>query len=219
MLVPTVIEKSNWGERAYDIYSRLLKDRIVFLGGPIDEAMANTIVAQMLFLESQDPEKDVVLYINSPGGMVYPGLAIYDTMQYIKPDVATVCFGMAASMAAVLLTAGAPGKRFILPNAQVLLHQVMGGAEGQATDVAITARQIVKTKDKLNKILSKHTHQPLNRVEKDTDRDFYMSADEAKVYGTVDKIIRSKDRLIGSSTKRQSNIKKKSLQARASAVH
>ena len=219
MLVPTVIEKSNWGERAYDIYSRLLKDRIIFLGGQIDEATANTIVAQMLFLESQDPKKDVILYINSPGGMVYPGLAIYDTMQYIKPDVATVCFGMAASMAAVLLAAGTIGKRFILPNAQVLLHQVMGGAEGQASDVAITARQIVKTKDKLNQILSKHTHQLLNRVEKDTDRDFYMSSDEAKVYGVVDKVIKSKDRLAGNSVKERSNSKRKSLRARALAVH
>ena len=219
MLVPTVIEKSNWGERAYDIYSRLLKDRIIFLGGQIDEAMANTIVAQMLFLESQDPKKDVVLYINSPGGMVYPGLAIYDTMQYIKPDVATVCFGMAASMAAVLLAAGTTGKRFILPNAQVLLHQVMGGAEGQASDVAITARQIVKTKDKLNQILSKHTHQPLDRVEKDTDRDFYMSSDEAKTYGIVDKVIKSKNGLTEDSTKERGSSKKKTLRARALTVH
>ena len=220
MLIPTVIEKSSWGERVYDIYSRLLKDRIIFLGGPIDEAVANTIVAQMLFLESQDPKKDVILYINSPGGMVYPGLAIYDTMQYIKPDVATVCFGMAASMAAVLLAAGAPGKRFILPNAQVLLHQVMGGAEGQATDVAITARQIVKSKDKLNRILSKHTGQLLEKVEEDTDRDFYMSAEEAKSYGVVDKMIKSRDGAVKNSLVGRKNTRgKASSQKNVLMVH
>lgn len=188
-LVPTVIEKSNFGERAYDIYSRLLKDRIIFLGSPIDDGVANTIIAQLLFLESEDKTKDVKLYINSPGGSVSAGLAVYDTMQYIKPDVSTICVGLAASMAATLLAAGAPGKRFTLPNAEILVHQVMGGAEGQAVDVKIRATQILRIKDRLNRILAKHTGQTFEKIEKDSDRDFYMTSDEAKKYGIVDKII------------------------------
>ncbi len=191
-LIPTVIEKSQFGERAYDIYSRLLKERIIFLGTPITDAVANTVIAQLLFLEGQDPKKDITLYLNTPGGVVYSGLAIYDTMQYVKPDISTICVGVAASMGAVLLTAGAKGKRFMLPNSQVLLHQVMGGAEGQAVDVDIAARQIIKLKDKLNQILAKHTGLEIKKIEKDTDRDFYMSAGEAKEYGLVDKIIKSK---------------------------
>ena len=189
-LIPTVIEKSTYGERAYDIYSRLLKDRIIFLGGPISDPVANAVIAQLLFLESQDPKKDIRLYINSPGGVVTSGLAIYDTMQYVKPDVSTICIGMAASMGAVLLASGAKGKRFILPNSEVLIHQVMGGAEGQAIDVDIAARQIIKVKDRLNQILSKHTGQDFKKLEKDTDRNFFMSAEEAKAYGVVDKIIK-----------------------------
>ncbi|KKP97562.1 MAG: ATP-dependent Clp protease proteolytic subunit, partial [Parcubacteria group bacterium GW2011_GWD2_38_12] len=191
-LIPTVIEKSPQGERAYDIYSRLLKDRIIFLGGQISDNMANVIIAQLLFLENQDSEKDIKLYINSPGGSVTAGLAIYDTMQYVKCDVSTICVGLAASMGAVLLTAGAKGKRFSLPNSEVLIHQVMGGVEGQATDIEISARHILKMKDKLSSILSKHTGQPIVKVEKDTDRDFYMSPDEALKYGIVDKIIGAK---------------------------
>lgn len=190
-LIPTVIEKSQFGERAYDIYSRLLKERIIFLGSQINDAVANTVIAQLLFLQSQDPKKDIQLYINTPGGVVYSGLAIYDTIQHVKPDVATICVGVAASMGAVLLGAGAKGKRFMLPNSQVLLHQVMGGAEGQAVDVDIAARQIIKIKDKLNQILAKHTGQDLKKIEKDTDRDFYMSAQESKDYGLIDKIIKS----------------------------
>ncbi len=189
-LIPTVIEKSPYGERAYDIYSRLLKERIIFLGGAINDAVANAVIAQLLFLDSQDPKKDIRLYINSPGGVVTAGLAIYDTMQYVKADVSTICIGMAASMGAVLLASGAPGKRFILPNSEVLLHQVMGGAEGQAVDIDIAARQILKVKDRLNQILAKHTLQDIKRLEKDTDRDFFMSAQEAKDYGVVDKILR-----------------------------
>lgn len=191
-LIPTVIEKSQFGERAYDIYSRLLKERIIFLGSPITDAVANTIIAQLLFLESQDPKKDITMYVNTPGGVVYSGLAIYDTMQYVKPDISMICVGVAASMGAVLLTAGTKGKRYMLPNSQVLLHQVMGGAEGQAVDVDIAARQIIKIKDKLNQILAKHTGQNIKKIEKDTDRDFYMSAEESKEYGLVDKIIKSK---------------------------
>jgi len=191
-LIPTVIEKSQFGERAYDIYSRLLKERIIFLGSPITDAVANTIIAQLLFLESQDPKKDIVMYVNTPGGVVYSGLAIYDTMQYVKPDISMICVGVAASMGAVLLTAGTKGKRYMLPNSQVLLHQVMGGAEGQAVDVDIAARQIIKIKDKLNQILAKHTGQNIKKIEKDTDRDFYMSAEESKEYGLIDKIIKSK---------------------------
>ena len=188
--VPTVIEKSPYGERAYDIYSRLLKDRIIFLGGPINDAVANSVIAQLLFLEHEDQKKDIKLYINSPGGAVTAGLAIYDTMQHIKPDVSTICVGIAASMGAVLLAAGKKGKRFSLPNSEILLHQVMGEAGGQAVEIEITARQILKIKDKLNQILVKHTGQSLSRIEKDTDRDFYLDAQEAKEYGVVDEIIK-----------------------------
>ncbi len=190
ILVPTVIEKTTYGERAYDIYSRLLKDRIIFLGDVIEEHLANIVVAQLLFLESQDKTKDIKLYINSPGGSVTAGLAIYDTMRHIKPDVSTVCVGMAASMAAVLLAAGATGKRFALPNAEVMIHQIMGGAEGQATDIKIRAERILKLKDSLNRILAEHTGQAFDKVEKDTDRDYFMSADEAVKYGLIDKVIR-----------------------------
>jgi len=189
-LIPTVIEKSTYGERAYDIYSRLLKERIIFLGSPIDDGVANTVIAQMLFLESEDPKKEIKLYINSPGGSVTAGLAIYDTLQYIKPDVSTICIGIAASMAAVLLAAGTKGKRLALPNSEVMLHQVMGGAEGQATDIKIRAEHILKIKDKLNEILAKHTTQPISKIEKDTDRDFFLSADEALKYNLIDKIIK-----------------------------
>ncbi len=188
-LIPTVIEKTHFGERAYDIYSRLLKDRIIFLGSGIDDGVANTVIAQLLFLESQDKEKEIKLYINSPGGSVTAGLAIYDTMLYIKPDVATICIGMAASMGAVLLAAGAKGKRFVLPNSEVMIHQVMGGAEGQAVDIKIRAERILRIKDQLNRILAKHTNQPFERVEKDTDRDYFMGPEEAVKYGLVDKII------------------------------
>jgi len=190
ILIPTVIEKSTYGERAYDIYSRLLKDRIIFLGDVIEEHLANIIVAQLLFLESQDKTKDIKLYINSPGGSVTAGLAIYDTMRLIKPDVQTYCVGMAASMAAVLLSAGAKGKRFCLPNSEVMIHQIMGGAEGQATDIKIRAEHILKLKDRLNRILAEATDQPFEKVEKDTDRDYFMSAEEAVKYGLVDKIIK-----------------------------
>jgi len=189
-LIPTVIEKSSYGERAYDIYSRLLKERIVFLGGPIDDNVSNTIIAQLLFLEKQDPKTDVMLYINSPGGVVTSALAIYDTMNYIKCDVSTVCVGMAASAASLLLSSGAKGKRLILPNAEVLIHQVMGGAEGQASDIDISARHILKMKERLNKILAHNTDQPIEKIEKDSDRDFYMTAEEAKKYGIVDKILK-----------------------------
>jgi len=188
-LIPTVIEKSTYGERVYDIYSRLLKDRIIFIGDVINDAVANTVIAQLLFLESEDKNKDIRLYINTPGGSVTAGLAVYDTMQYVKPDVATICVGTAASMGAVLLAAGAKKKRFALPNAEVMLHQVMGGAEGPATDVKIRAEHILKVKDRINQILAKHTGQSLARIEKDTDRDFFMTAEEAKLYGIIDKII------------------------------
>lgn len=188
-LIPTVIEKSNFGERAYDIYSRLLKERIIFLGDTIDDNVANTVIAQLLFLESEDKEKDIKLYINSPGGSVTAGLAIYDTIRYIKPNVATICIGLAASMAAILLSAGAKGKRYALPNAEILIHQVMGGAEGQATDIKIRAERILKIRDRLNQILATHTKQLIKKIEKDTDRDYYMSADEAVAYGLIDKII------------------------------
>lgn len=191
-LIPTVIEKTKYGERAYDIYSRLLKERIVFLVGPIVDASANSVIAQMLFLASQDPKKDIQLYINTPGGSVTAGLAIYDTMQYIKCPAATICFGLAGSMGAVLLAAGEKGKRFALPNTEVLLHQVAGGATGPAAEIEITAKQIIKIKNKLNQILAKHTGQPLEKVEKDTDRDFYLSAEEAKDYGIVDQVIKTK---------------------------
>ncbi len=179
-LIPTVIEKSQHGERAYDIYSRLLKERIIFLGVPINDAVANTVIAQLLFLEYEDAKKDIKLYLNTPGGSVTAGMAIYDVMQYVKPDVSTVCVGMAASMGAVLLAAGEKGKRFALPNSEILLHQVMGGVEGQATEVEIHARQIIKIKDKINQILVKHTGQPISKIEKDTDRDFFLTAQEAK---------------------------------------
>jgi len=189
-LIPTVIEKSQFGERAYDIYSRLLKDRIIFLGGPITDQVANAIIAQFLFLEHEDPKKDIKFYINTPGGSVTAGMAIYDTMQYVKPDVATMCIGIAASMGAFLLSAGKKGKRFALPNSEILLHQVMGGVEGQAVEVEIAAKQIVKTKEKLNQLLAKHTGQPLSKIERDTDRDFWLSAQEAKEYGIIDEIIK-----------------------------
>ncbi len=189
-LIPTVIEKSTYGERAYDIYSRLLKERIVFLGDVINDVVANTIIAQMLFLESQDAKKDIKLYINTPGGSVTAGMAIYDTMQYVKCDVTTICVGMAGSMGAVLLAAGAKGKRLALPNAEIMLHQVMGGAEGQAIDIKIRAEHILKVKERINKILSYHTGQPLDKIDKDTDRDYFMSAEEAKKYGVIDKIIK-----------------------------
>ncbi len=192
-LIPTVIEKVQGGERAYDIYSRLLKERIIFLGGPINDAVANSVIAQLLFLEHEDAKKDIKLYINSPGGIVSAGLAIYDTMQHVKPDVSTICIGTAASAAALLLTAGKKGKRFSLPNADILLHQVMGGAEGQAVDVEIAARQILKIKERINQILVKHTGQPMSKIERDTDRDFWLSASEAKQYGVIDEIIKGKN--------------------------
>ena len=193
-LIPTVIEKTSLGERAYDIYSRLLKERIVFLSGAINDDIANIVIAQLLFLESEDPKKDIRLYIHSPGGSVSAGLAIYDTMNHIKPDVVTICVGMAASMSAVLLSSGAKGKRFVLPNAEVMIHQVMGGAEGQASDIAISAKHILRTKENLNKILSKNTGKSVDQVEKDSDRDNYMTADEAKKYGLVDEVMKSKNR-------------------------
>ncbi len=189
-LIPTVIEKSTFGERAYDIYSRLLKERIIFLGAPIDDAVANTVIAQLLFLDSEDAKKDIKLYINTPGGLVTAGMAIYDTMQYVKSDITTICIGMAASMGAVLLAAGAKGKRIVLPNSEILLHQVRGGAEGQSTDIKIRAEHILKVRDRLNQILAKHTGQPLKKIEKDTDRDYFMTPEEAKAYGIVDKIIK-----------------------------
>jgi ATP-dependent Clp protease protease subunit len=187
-----VVEKTQYGERAYDIYSRLLKERIIFLGGPINDQVANSIIAQLLFLASKDQEKEIQFYINSPGGLVTAGLAIYDTMQYIKCPVSTVCVGMAGSMAATLLAAGTKGKRYALPNSEILLHQVMGGVTGEAVEIEITAKQIVKIKDKINRILAKHTGQPLDKIEKDTDRDFYLSAEEAKEYGIIDEVIKPK---------------------------
>lgn len=192
ILIPTVIEKSSLGERAYDIYSRLLRDRIIFLSGVIDDHTANIVIAQLLFLENEDPKKDIKLYINSPGGSVSAAMAMYDTMNHIKPDVSTICVGMAASSAAFILSSGATGKRFALPNAEVMIHQVMGGAEGQASDIEIAARHILRTKEKLNKILSKNTGKPLAQVEKDSDRDYFMSAEEAKKYGLIDEIVKDK---------------------------
>lgn len=189
ILIPTVIEKTSMGERAYDIYSRLLKDRIIFLGSAIDDTVANAVIAQMLFLENENPKKDILMYIQSPGGHVTAGLAIYDTMQYIKPDVATVCIGMAASMGAILLTGGAKGKRFALPNAEIMIHQPLGGIEGQASDIAIHAEHIMQMKGRLNKIISKHTGKPIKQVEHDTDRDNFLSAEEALKYGLIDKIV------------------------------
>lgn len=193
MLIPTVIEKSQFGERAYDIYSRLLKDRIIFLGGAIDDNLANIVIAQLLFLESEDPKKPIFMYINSPGGHVTSALAMLDTMNHIKPEVHTVCVGIAASAAAVILSAGAKGSRFVLPHAEVMIHQPWGGAEGQATDIAITAKHILKTRETLNKILAKNTGQPLEKIEKDVERDFYMSAEEAKKYGIVDDVMKPKN--------------------------
>lgn len=188
-LIPTVIEKSQNGERAYDIYSRLLKENIIFLGGPIDDDVANIIIAQLLFLQSEDPKKDIRLYINSPGGHVSAGLAIIDTMNHIKNDVSTVCVGMAASMGAVILASGAKGKRYSLPNSEIMIHQPLGGAQGQATDIQITAKQILKLKEKLNKMMAERTGKKFTEIEKDADRDYYMSADEAKKYGIVDKVL------------------------------
>ncbi len=189
MLVPMVVEKTSFGERAYDIYSRLLKERIVFLGGPIDGDVANLVVAQLLFLASEDPKKDISFYVNSPGGHVSAGLAILDTMNHIQPAVSTVCVGMAASMGAVLLSAGEKGKRFALPNAEIMIHQPSGGAEGMAADIEITAKQILKIRERLNKLLAKNTGQSLKKIEEDVDRDFFMTADEAKSYGIVDKVL------------------------------
>jgi ATP-dependent Clp protease, protease subunit len=191
-LIPTVVEKTQSGERSYDIYSRLLKERIIFLGTPVDDGVANSIIAQMLFLASQSAQKDIRLYINSPGGSVTAGMAIYDTMQYVKCDVSTVCVGMAGSMSAVLLASGAPKKRFALPNSEILLHQVMGGARGQASEIEITAKQILKIKERLNKILASHTKQPLSKIQTDTDRDFYLTSEEAKKYGVIDEVITEK---------------------------
>lgn len=192
MLIPTVIEKSPFGERAYDIYSRLLKDRIIFLGGAIDDHVANIIIAQLLFLESENQKKDITLYINSPGGQVSSTMAILDTMNYVKSDVSTICVGLAASGGAIILSAGKKGKRFALPNAEMMIHQPIGGTEGQATDIAITAKQILKLKEKLNKLLAKNTGKPLSQIEKDSDRDYYMSAEEAVRYGLIDEIIKTK---------------------------
>jgi ATP-dependent Clp protease protease subunit len=188
-LIPMVVEKTSSGERAYDIYSRLLKDRIIFIGSPIDDDVANAVIAQLLFLESQNAKEDIKMYINSPGGVVTAAMAIYDTMQYVKPEVQTICLGMAASAAALLLAAGKKGKRMILPNGEVMIHQVLGGTQGQATDIDIHARHILKTRDRLNQILVKHTGQKLAKIEKDTERDYFMSAEEAKKYGIVDKVI------------------------------
>lgn len=189
MLVPMVIEQTNRGERAYDIYSRLLKDRIIFLGTPVDDNISNLIIAQLLFLEAEDPEKDINLYVNSPGGLVTAGLAIYDTIQYIKSPVSTICIGQAASMGALLLSAGAKGKRYALPNARVMIHQPMGGFQGQATDIDIHAREILKMRERLNEILAKHTGQPIEKIRTDTERDYFMSGEEAKTYGLIDEVI------------------------------
>jgi len=187
-LVPIVVEQTNRGERAYDIYSRLLKDRIIFIGGPIDDHMANLVIAQLLFLEAEDPEKDIHLYINSPGGMVTAGMAIYDTMQYVKPPVSTICLGQAASMASLLLAAGTKGKRYSLPYARIMIHQPLGGVQGQATDIDIHAKEILRMKEILNELLAKHTGQPVDRIAKDTERDFFMSAQQAKEYGIIDEV-------------------------------
>ena len=192
-LIPMVIEQSSRGERAYDIYSRLLKDRIIFLGTPINDEIANLLIAQLLFLESEDPDKDINFYINSPGGLVTAGLAVYDTMQYIKPDIATVCVGQAASMGALLLTAGTKGKRYSLPNSRILIHQPMGGFQGQASDIAIQAKEILRMKETLNKILAHHTGKDLEQIQTDTDRDFFMAGNEAKEYGIIDHVIINRD--------------------------
>lgn len=191
VLVPMVVEQTNRGERAYDIYSRLLKDRIVFIGTPIEDHMANLVIAQLLFLQAEDPDKDIQLYINSPGGSVSAGLAIYDTMQYVRPDVVTTCMGLAASMGAVLMAAGAPGKRFALPNSRIMIHQPLGGFQGQASDIEIRAREILRTKEKLNQILARHTGRTLEQLEQDSDRDFFLSPEEAKEYGLIDEVYTS----------------------------
>jgi len=196
MLVPIVIETTNRGERAYDIYSRLLKDRIIFLGAPIDDIFANLVIAQLLFLEAEDPEKDINLYVNSPGGSVTAGLGIYDTMQYVKPPINTICLGQAASMGAFLLTAGTKGKRFALPNARIMIHQPMGGFQGQATEIDIHAREILKIRERLNEIMAKHTGQPLEKISQDTERDYFMSAEEAKRYGLIDEVITRPPKLL-----------------------
>jgi len=188
-LIPVVVEQTSRGERAYDIYSRLLKDRIIFIGTPIDDYVANLIIAQLLFLEAEDPEKDIHLYLNSPGGLVTAGLAIYDTMQYIKPKISTLCMGQAASMAAVLLAAGEPGKRFALPHSRILIHQLMGGVQGQATDIAIHSKEILRMKEELNQILAHHSGQPIEKIEKDSERDFFMNGSQAKEYGLIDEVI------------------------------
>lgn len=189
MLVPIVVEQTTRGERAYDIYSRLLKDRIIFLGAPIDDVFSNLVIAQLLFLEAEDPEKDINLYINSPGGSVTAGLGIYDTMQYVKPPITTICLGQAASMGALLLAAGSKGKRFALPNARVMIHQPMGGFQGQATEIDIHAREILKIRERLNEIMAKHTEQPLEKIAQDTERDYFMSGEDAKAYGLIDEVI------------------------------
>ncbi|MBL7204040.1 MAG: ATP-dependent Clp endopeptidase proteolytic subunit ClpP [Desulfobacteraceae bacterium] len=193
MLIPMVIEQSSRGERAYDIYSRLLKDRIIFMGEQVVDNMANTIIAQMLFLESEDPDKDINIYINSPGGSITAGLAIYDTMQYIKPDIATICMGQTTSMAALLLAAGTKGKRYALPHGRVMIHQPLGGAQGQATDIDIHAREILKMRDELNEILAKHTGQDIEKIRKDSERDYFMSSEEAKEYGIIDRVISKRE--------------------------
>lgn len=192
-LVPMVVEQTSRGERAYDIYSRLLKDRIVFIGTPINDTIANLVVAQLLFLESEDPDKDINIYINTPGGEIYSGMAIYDTMQYIKPDVSTICVGLAASLGAVLLAAGTKGKRYVLPNSRVMMHQPLGGTKGQAVDIDIQAKEILRLRESLNKILSHHTGQPVERIARDTDRDFYMSAEMAVEYGLADSIMEKRE--------------------------
>ncbi|MBI3333036.1 MAG: ATP-dependent Clp endopeptidase proteolytic subunit ClpP [Candidatus Omnitrophica bacterium] len=193
-LVPIVVEQTGRGERAYDIYSRLLKDRIVFIGSGMDDLIANLVIAQMLFLQMEDPHKDINVYINSPGGLVTAGLAIYDTMQFVKPDVATYCIGQASSMGAVLLAAGTKGKRFSLPEARIMIHQPWGGTQGAASDISIQAKEILRMRDRLNEILAKHTGQPMEKIQKDTDRDFFMSAEDAKAYGIVDEVIRGKQK-------------------------
>ncbi len=193
MLIPMVVEQSSRGERAYDIYSRLLKDRIIFLGDAIDDAVANIVIAQMLFLESEDPDKDINIYINSPGGAVTAGMAIYDTMQYIKPGIVTICMGQNSSMAALLLAAGTKEKRYALPHSRIMIHQPLGGAQGQATDIDIQAREILKTRDSLNMILAEHTGQPIEKIREDTERDYFMTAEEAKEYGIIDKIITTRE--------------------------
>lgn len=193
MLIPIVVEQSSRGERAYDIYSRLLKDRIIIMGEEVLDGMANTVIAQMLFLESEDPDKDINMYVNSPGGSVTAGMAIYDTMQYIKPDIATICMGQATSMAALLLAAGAEGKRYALPHSRIMIHQPLGGTQGQATDIDIHAKEILKMRDSLNHILFKHTGQPIEKVKKDTERDYFMTSEEAREYGIVDKVITTRE--------------------------